>query len=211
MYAHFRTWLTIVSTDCIQGYNTHVGDGGIKLSGGQRQRLAIARSIVKKPEILILDEATSAIDVRSEQIVQAALDQVSQSRTTITIAHRLSTIKNADTIIVLHKGRAIETGSHETLLENRKGLYYSLVHSQQLSLGDSTDIGDDGTADDDIRRTSSHRTTTDGSFTEENCKSSDQKPRNIVDSYGRLLYEKRSRRLLCGLTILFAMCGSGTA
>ena len=73
-----------------------MGDSGIKLSGGQRQRLAIARSIVKKPKILILDEATSSIDVRGEQMVQAALDKVSKNRTTITIAHRLSTIQNAD-------------------------------------------------------------------------------------------------------------------
>ncbi|PQE20885.1 putative leptomycin B resistance pmd1 protein [Rutstroemia sp. NJR-2017a BBW] len=82
-----------------QGYETQVGDAGIKLSGGQRQRLAIARSIIKRPKILILDEATSAIDVRGEQIVQAALDKVSEGRTTITIAHRLSTIKKADKIV----------------------------------------------------------------------------------------------------------------
>jgi ATP-binding cassette subfamily B (MDR/TAP) protein 1 len=87
------------------GYDTIVGESGIKLSGGQRQRLAIARSIVKQPSILILDEATSAIDVRTEHIVQAALDRmVAQNRTTIVIAHRLSTIKKADKIIVLRQG-----------------------------------------------------------------------------------------------------------
>lgn len=84
-----------------------MGDAGIKLSGGQRQRLAIARSIVKRPKILILDEATSAIDVRGERLVQAALDKVSEGRTTITIAHRLSTIKKADKIIVLRKGQLV--------------------------------------------------------------------------------------------------------
>lgn len=89
------------------GYETAVGDAGIKLSGGQRQRLAIARSIVKRPKILILDEATSAIDVRGERLVQAALDKVSEGRTTITIAHRLSTIKKADKIIVLRKGQLV--------------------------------------------------------------------------------------------------------
>lgn len=86
-----------------EGYNTQVGDSDLKLSGGQRQRLAIARSIVEKPKILILDEATSAIDVRSEKIIQAALDRVSQGRTTIMIAHRLSTIAKADSIMVLQK------------------------------------------------------------------------------------------------------------
>jgi ATP-binding cassette subfamily B (MDR/TAP) protein 1 len=89
----------------LQGYETQVGDSGIKLSGGQRQRLAIARSIIKRPKILILDEATSAIDVRGERLVQQALDRVAQGRTTITIAHRLSTIKKADKIVVLRKVR----------------------------------------------------------------------------------------------------------
>jgi ATP-binding cassette subfamily B (MDR/TAP) protein 1 len=87
----------------LKGYDTQVGDAGIKLSGGQRQRLAIARSIIKRPKILILDEATSAIDVRGERLVQQALDRVSEGRTTITIAHRLSTIKKADKIVVLRK------------------------------------------------------------------------------------------------------------
>ncbi|TGO65030.1 hypothetical protein BCON_0004g00250 [Botryotinia convoluta] len=118
------------------GYDTQVGDAGIKLSGGQRQRLAIARSIIKRPKILILDEATSAIDVRGEQIVQAALDKVSEGRTTITIAHRLSTIKKADKIVVLRKGKLVEEGTHEGLLSNPDGAYSALVNAQQLSLGD---------------------------------------------------------------------------
>lgn len=84
-----------------QGYDTMVGESGIKLSGGQRQRIAIARSIIKKPPILILDEATSAIDVRTERIVQQALDHVSRNRTTIVIAHRLSTIKRGKIIFIL--------------------------------------------------------------------------------------------------------------
>ncbi|KAK7951026.1 ABC transporter BEA3 [Apiospora aurea] len=121
------------------GYNTIVGDGGAKLSGGQRQRISIARAVIKKPQVLILDEATSAIDVRGERIVQAALDRVSQGRTTITIAHRLSTIKKADTIVVLQKGRVVEQGTHDGLLKNEKGVYYGLVRAQQLSLGDPTD------------------------------------------------------------------------
>jgi ATP-binding cassette subfamily B (MDR/TAP) protein 1 len=117
-----------------QGYNTIVGDAGIKLSGGQRQRLSIARSIVKKPSILILDEATSAIDVRSERIVQKALDAVSRGRTTITIAHRLSTIMKADNIVVLQKGQVVEQGTHQQLLSSEVGLYRSLVEAQQLTL-----------------------------------------------------------------------------
>ncbi|OCL14368.1 ABC transporter-like protein [Glonium stellatum] len=118
------------------GYDTRVGDAGIKLSGGQRQRLAIARSIIKKPKILILDEATSAIDVRSEQIVQAALDKVSQNRTTIMIAHRLSTIKKADNIVVLKKGKVVQQGTHESLLTEEDGAYWALANAQQLSMND---------------------------------------------------------------------------
>ncbi|KAH7417080.1 P-loop containing nucleoside triphosphate hydrolase protein [Cadophora sp. MPI-SDFR-AT-0126] len=119
-----------------QGYDTPVGDAGIKLSGGQRQRLAIARSIIKRPTILILDEATSSIDVRGERLVQAALDKVSEGRTTITIAHRLSTIKKADKIIVLKKGKLIEQGTHDSLLADENGAYWALVNAQKLSMGE---------------------------------------------------------------------------
>ncbi|TVY22546.1 ABC transporter [Lachnellula hyalina] len=125
-------------------YETRVGDAGIKLSGGQRQRLAIARSIVKRPKILILDEATSSIDVRGERLVQAALDRASEGRTTITIAHRLSTIKKADKILVMKKGQVIEQGTHESLLSNEDGSYWALVNAQKLSMGetfaDETDL-----------------------------------------------------------------------
>lgn len=114
-------------TELPKGYETFVGESGIKLSGGQRQRIAIARSIIKKPQILILDEATSAIDVRTERIVQEALDRVSKNRTTIVIAHRLSTIKRADKIVVLRQGRLVEEGTHEQLLNDEKGVYYGLV------------------------------------------------------------------------------------
>ncbi|KAL1597186.1 hypothetical protein SLS60_008768 [Paraconiothyrium brasiliense] len=115
-----------------EGYDTQVGDNGIKLSGGQRQRIAIARSIVKNPRILIFDEATSALDVASERIVQEALDKVSHNRTTIIIAHRLSTIQRADNIVVLAKGRVIQQGTHKSLLANRDGAYWKLVNAQQL-------------------------------------------------------------------------------
>src|SRR5436305_1515026 len=124
----------------------------MKLSGGQRQRIAIARSIVKRPQILILDEATSSIDVRTERIVQAALDQVSRNRTTIVIAHRLSTIKRADKIVVLRQGKLVEEGGHEALLQNKDGVYHGLVHAQELAMSHAEDD------DDGLTLTSTNRT-----------------------------------------------------
>ncbi|KAK0709215.1 ABC transporter-like protein [Lasiosphaeria miniovina] len=122
-----------------EGYSTIVGDSGIKLSGGQRQRLAIARSIVKRPKILILDEATSSIDVRGEQMVQAALDRVSKNRTTIMIAHRLATIKKADNIIVLRKGKVVQQGTHEDMMAQESGAYWTLATTQQLTMESPVD------------------------------------------------------------------------
>ncbi|POS71073.1 ABC transporter [Diaporthe helianthi] len=118
------------------GYDTMVGQSGLKLSGGQRQRIAIARAIVKQPKILILDEATSAIDVHSEQIVQAALDRASQGRTTIVIAHRLATIRKADNIVVLRGGRVVQQGKHEDLMSQIDGPYHVLATSQTVRTGD---------------------------------------------------------------------------
>ena len=111
-------------------YNTPVGNRGVKLSGGQRQRLAIARAILKNPQILIFDEATSALDTESEMLVQEAIDRMMQNRTSMVIAHRLSTIKNADRILVIDKGRIVEQGRHEILLQ-QNGLYNRL-HSMQF-------------------------------------------------------------------------------
>jgi subfamily B ATP-binding cassette protein MsbA len=112
-----------------EGYQTSIGDRGVRLSGGQRQRLCIARAILKNAPILILDEATSALDTESEQMVQKALDNLMTDRTTFVIAHRLSTVINADKIVVLEKGKIIESGSHKSLLEHG-GLYNRLCTQQ---------------------------------------------------------------------------------
>lgn len=125
-----------------KGYETSVGQGGVKLSGGQRQRLAIARAIVKRPKILILDEATSAIDVRSERIVQAALDRASQGRTTIVVAHRLGTIRKAENIIVLCKGQVVQQGTHDRLMNDVDGPYHRLVQAQSLEVHEHQDHDD---------------------------------------------------------------------
>ena len=112
------------------GFDTIVGERGIKLSGGQKQRIAIARAILKNPSILILDEATSALDAESEKVVQDALDQLMQNRTSIIIAHRLSTIRNCDCIYVLKDGQIVERGTHEDLLAIPSGVYHNLIQLQ---------------------------------------------------------------------------------
>ena len=112
------------------GLDTLVGERGVKLSGGQRQRIAIARAILRNPKILILDEATSSLDAESEHLVQEALDQLMEGRTTIVIAHRLATIRKVDRIYVVGQGQIVESGSHEELLRQEKGTYSNLVRLQ---------------------------------------------------------------------------------
>lgn len=117
--------------DLPDGIHTNIGDSGNKLSGGQKQRLSIARAVLKNPPIMILDEATSALDTESERLVQVALENMMQNRTSIVIAHRLSTIQKADTIVVMQKGKIVEQGTHEQLLANN-GTYSKLVSMQSF-------------------------------------------------------------------------------
>jgi len=118
--------------DLPNGIETNIGDAGSKLSGGQKQRLNIARTVLKNPPIMILDEATSALDTESEKVVQDALENMLQNRTSIVIAHRLSTIQNADCIVVMNRGRIVEQGTHSQLMNLEKGYYARLVSLQSL-------------------------------------------------------------------------------
>jgi ATP-binding cassette subfamily B protein len=112
-----------------EGYDTYVGERGVKLSGGQKQRISIARVFLKNPPILILDEATSALDNESEKYIQKSLEDLAKNRTTVVIAHRLSTIRNADNILVLTEEGIQEEGTHEELL-NKNGIYAALYNMQ---------------------------------------------------------------------------------
>ncbi len=112
-----------------EGYDSIVGDQGIKLSGGEKQRVAIARALVRRPEILVLDEATSNLDNESEAIVQDSINRISRNITTFIVAHRLSTIRKADAIYFMSRGRILESGTHDELME-RRGDYYELYESE---------------------------------------------------------------------------------
>ncbi len=196
----------------MQGYLTKVGESGIKLSGGQRQRLAIARSIVGDPAILILDEATSSIDVRGEKIVQQALERVSRDRTTVVIAHRLSTIRKADNIIVMRDGRNIEEGTHEHLLSIPDGLYAGLVYAQQLErehdaseMMTEAEVGDVDDEETGQKRGTERAT---GENTKNVVAPRPYQNRGFFGSVGQLLYEQRRHWRLYTVIVLAAM-GAG--
>ena len=123
-----------------EGYDTEIGERGVKLSGGQKQRLALARAILADPRILILDEATSSVDAEAEYLIQQALDRVLEGRTAIVIAHRLSTIRNANKIIALEEGHIREVGDHRELMA--RGGLYSHLYQRQVELA-TLDQGDD--------------------------------------------------------------------
>ena len=113
-----------------QKYETLIGENGVRLSGGQKQRLSIARAILKKSPIILLDEATSSLDAESEEVVQSAIKNLTKNKTTLVIAHRLSTIHNADKIFVIKNGSLIDSGSHDELIKNCD--YYKLLYEKQL-------------------------------------------------------------------------------
>lgn len=185
-----------------------MGESGIKLSGGQRQRLAIARSIIREPAILILDEATSSIDVRGERIVQKALDRVSQNRTTIVIAHRLSTIRKADNIVVMRNGRKMEEGTHEQLLSITDGLYASLVRAQQLEAETAPDMTeDDKVASLDLENLEMKDTNASDNKLEEEAATA-YKVKGFFRSVGRLVVEQRNYWKVYVLILASAM-GAG--
>jgi ABC-type multidrug transport system fused ATPase/permease subunit len=112
-----------------EGYDTLIGDRGVRLSGGQCQRLALARAILRKPEILILDEATSSLDSASENLIKEAIDTVAKNTTIVCVAHRLSTIAHSDYVYVIDKGTVVEEGVHDDLL-SREGIFAKMVHLQ---------------------------------------------------------------------------------
>ncbi|KXL48996.1 hypothetical protein M433DRAFT_4998 [Acidomyces richmondensis BFW] len=202
------------------GYETIVGESGMKLSGGQRQRLAIARSIVRRPSILILDEATSAIDVRTERIVQNALDHVAKNRTTIVIAHRLSTIKKADKIIVLKQGHIVEEGNHGELMKNPDGVYKALVNAQALAMGQDDSIAEDSLGLELIASrscNSNEMADIDGAISSAAALETDShnhisriSQKSFFSSCGRLIYEQRSHWFLYTLVFLGSL-GGGVA
>ncbi|KAM3420652.1 hypothetical protein BST61_g3908 [Cercospora zeina] len=219
-----------------KGYDTIVGEGGVKLSGGQRQRLAIARCIVKDPKLLIFDEATSAIDVRSERIVARAIENIARDRTTIVVTHRLSTVQNADMIVVLENGMVVEHGPRTELASKEDGKYAALVAAQRLKLGDESDcnemerdlsvgkekensfshVKEDGVAemttaaDQDATAADEKATTTDSAHRTSFMDDKPLQQQGYLRSIVRLLYAVRHRRVSY-LLVLVGAIGAGGA
>ncbi|KAK0743062.1 P-loop containing nucleoside triphosphate hydrolase protein [Schizothecium vesticola] len=198
-----------------EGYSTRVGDAGIKLSGGQRQRLAIARSIVKRPKILILDEATSSIDVRGEQIVQAALEKVSKNRTTLVIAHRLATIQKADNIVVLRKGQVVQQGTHSELMAKEGGAYWTLATSQQLSSSDEDEADEPASPYAEVSEKKSMATIGTETTCVETVEPSEQggdnkKKASFWRTFGLLLLEQKQLRKWYAVLLISAICGGAS-
>ncbi|OQD86118.1 hypothetical protein PENANT_c008G09372 [Penicillium antarcticum] len=191
-------------------YDTIVGENGTKLSGGQRQRLAIARSIVKEPTILILDEATSAIDVRGEKIVQAALDRVAENRTTVVIAHRLSTVRRADRILVLRNGINVEEGTHEELLAIEDGLYRKLVNAQRLESAADEDDEAGPMEVAEVLKEELERSTAVVSEQQQETDKRKVKHRGFFRSTGVFIYEARTHWFLC-LSASLGILGAASA
>ncbi len=187
-------------------YDTLVGESGIKLSGGQRQRVAIARSIVRRPVILVLDEATSSIDVRAEATVQKALERVSKDRTTIVIAHRLSTIRKADHIIVLREGEKMEEGTHDELISNEDGLYLGLVRAQQLEEQSTFNEGEIEKSEDITLTRTVSSNGIESKTADEETRTPQYKKRGFFRSVGLFLYEQRQHWPLYAVTVLAAAC-----
>lgn len=205
----FAVLLLLLGTYRLQGYATLVGEGGMKLSGGQRQRIAIARSIIRQPAILILDEATSSIDVQGEQIVQKALDRLAENRTTIMIAHRLSTIRKADHIIVLREGTKVEEGTHEHLLSLSDGLYSSLVRAQKLE-EDETPPEALAELSETVRTITQERFNASPDDDTEDAPSyvKEGKKKGFLRTAGVFIYERRPQWLFYAFAILAAViCG----
>jgi len=157
--------------------------------------------------ILIFDEATSSIDVRGERLVQEALDRVAKNRTTVTIAHRLSTIRKADKIIVLSKGKAVEQGTHEQLLENADGIYYGLVNAQQLTLGEPEEP--------ELKKTITSGSTARGTVSDEGAEHGEKersvyKPKGFGQAFVQLLVEQKEHAMWFAFTIIGSMIAAGT-